>query len=297
MIAGPTASGKTNLAVNLADHFKAHIYSADSRQIYKELTIGTAKPDHDILTKIPHHFINHVSIHQPYTAGKYEDEIQKSLLEYFEDHQVGIVVGGTGLYLKLIVEGLDILPQVNPEVLHQLQESFKSKGIQYLQGLLKEKDINYYHQVDLKNSRRLIRALSVTLSGDIPYSTFLGNKTEKSKKPYDIIGIILDPPREKLYENINQRVDEMMENGLEKEAKKFFNERHLPSLQTVGYSELFEYFQHRISKEKAVELIKQNSRRYAKRQGTWFRKYGYGQIFNPDLESDILNYILHKMKD
>lgn len=295
VIGGPTASGKTKVALHLASYFKAHIFSADSRQVYKELTIGTAKPDPYMLESIPHHFINHISISAYYSAGMFEKELKAKLEDYCTTSDVAIVAGGTGLYLKALSEGFDELPQADPAIMEELQYIFQSEGIQRLQEMLAEKDPVYYQKADIQNPHRLLRALHVTLSAGKPYSSFLG-KEKKSPLPYEIIGVYLDPPREILYQAINTRVDEMMAAGLEKEAEGLIAYEHHQALQTVGYAELFRYFKGEITRKEAVELIKQNSRRYAKRQVTWFKKFGKGQWFTEPDEEAILTYILEQMK-
>lgn len=296
VIGGPTASGKTRVALNIADYFKAHIFSADSRQIYKEMTIGTAKPDPYILDSIPHHFINHISISAYYSAGMFEKELKAALENYFTTSDVAIVAGGTGLYLKALTEGFDEVPQADPAIMEELQHVFESEGIQRLQEMLKELDPEYYQKSDINNPHRLLRALHVTLSAGKPYSSFLGKK-KKSQLPFTIISVYLNPPRETLYQAINARVDLMMAAGLEKEVTDLMAYEHHQALQTVGYAELFRYFKGEITREKAVDLIKQNSRRYAKRQITWFKKFGQGQSFTEPNNEAVLAYILEQMKN
>lgn len=272
VIAGPTASGKTSLSIELAKKLDADIISADSRQVYKEMNIGTAKPSIEEMQGVKHHFLGNVSIHNKYDVGLYENEVIAFLEDYFNDKNYAILVGGTGLYINSVLYGLDKFPEVEESVKIKLTQELEDKGIVYLQKELKKYDPEYYGKVDLNNAHRLIRALSVIIQSGNPYSSFL-NK-EKNSRSFQIKKILLDTPREKLYERINLRVDLMIQNGLEKEARKLYQYKNLKALQTVGYSELFSYFDEDISREEAIELIKRNTRRYAKRQMTWFRNKG-----------------------
>lgn len=295
MIGGPTASGKSGLALQLAQHFHAEIFSADSRQIYKEISVGTAKPTVSELASVTHHFINHVSVSEPYSVGKYIVEIRKKLAGYFEKSEVAIVVGGTGLYLRALLEGIDDLPPSDRNIIRELEAGFEKNGIQFLQDMLQNLDPDYYKIVDKYNPRRLIRALSVSISQNKPYSSLLGKNKKQLTPPAHVIGIILNPPRPLLYERINDRVDEMICKGLEEEVKSMVPFRHHDALKTVGYNEFFEFFDGKITREEAIALIKQNSRRYAKRQVTWFKKYGAGQFFEEINSEKIMEYILQKM--
>ncbi|MBK6565971.1 MAG: tRNA (adenosine(37)-N6)-dimethylallyltransferase MiaA [Saprospiraceae bacterium] len=290
VIAGPTASGKTSLSLALAKKYNAEIFSADSRQIYREMNIGTAKPSARELSDIPHHFINHRSIQNHFTAGIYQRELTEKLKHYFETHNIAVLVGGTGLYIKSFLEGLDDLPAVKAETLEYLNTQYEVMGLPYLQELLKEYDPTYYKTVDLANPRRLIRALSVCLSQDFPYSSFLGSQPNTSAPDFETIGIILAPPRDILYTNINRRVDDMIANGLEEEVRALIPFKDKTALKTVGYSEFFDYFENINTLEKTIELIKQNSRRYAKRQNTWFKKFGTGKTFSEWNDPSIFEY-------
>ena len=294
-IAGPTAVGKTDLTLQLAKKYNAHIFSADSRQLYKELTIGTAKPSESELDDVTHHFINHISIHEPYNVSRYEEDIDALFKSYFIAKDIGILTGGTGMYIKAALEGLDQFPEVDAQVTQEYQDLFDLKGIEVLQKEIKEKDPTYAAQVDMSNSRRLIRALSVIRSSGQPYSSFLGRKKEKSH-PFEIIKICLMRDREELYERINNRVDQMVQNGLIEEAKSVWEHKELKSLQTVGYSELFQFFDGKLSKDEAIELIKRNSRRYAKRQMTWFRNQGEWHYIDASKTEDIIEFIARKME-
>ena len=269
IIAGPTASGKTAIALNLAKHFSTSIISADSRQCYKELDIGVAKPTKEELT-IPHYFINSHSIHEDVTAADFEKIAMKAASEIFTQNDVAIMVGGTGLYIKAFCEGLDPVGNVDEEVRTSIKENYKNKGINWLQQEVKAADPVYYEKGEIYNPQRMMRALEVKMAtGSSIYSFKSGIKKQRD---FDIIKIGLELSRPELYERINARTDRMIRDGLEKEAKQLFSFRHLNALQTVGYRELFSYFDGAISFEKAVELIKQNSRHYAKRQITWFKK-------------------------
>jgi tRNA dimethylallyltransferase len=271
VIAGPTASGKTAAAINLANHFKTEIISADSRQIYNEMTIGTAKPTTDELLQAPHHFINHISIHQKYDVGTYRNEVIKLLQSLFEKHNTVVMCGGTGLYIRAVCEGIDEFPEIEESTKDFVKSNYEKNGLEWMQNQLKDLDVEYYNIVDLKNPYRLIRALEVCIQTQQPYSTFK-NQNKKQEQFFDSVKIGLQMPREILYERINKRVDLMVNNGLEQEARNLYPYKHLQALQTVGYAEWFDYFDGKLTKEKAIDLIKQNSRHYAKRQVTWFNK-------------------------
>jgi len=289
VIGGPTASGKTSIAIKLAKMTGAEIISADSRQVYKEMSIGTAKPDIKEMDGVKHHFISNVSIHDEYNVGKYEKEVVSFLDKYFKTNDIAILVGGTGLYINAVLNGLNEFPEVAPEIKEKLNLLFQQHGIFYLQEELKKMDSKYYDKVDLDNPHRLIRALSVIYSGKKPYSFYLDK--EKPKRKFESKRIMLDLPRELLYERINNRVDIMLENGLENEARELFELKHLKALQTVGYSELFNYFEGNIDRETAIDLVKRNSRRYAKRQLTWFRNKGDWKMISPNSFEKILEYL------
>lgn len=270
VIMGPTASGKTSLSVALAKKYKAEIISADARQFYREMNIGTAKPSSEELSAVPHHFINSCSIHDSYSVGQYRDEVIFFLDSYFQQHPVSILCGGSGLYIQAVLEGQDEFPVVDPTIREMLKQNYSESGIQYLQDYLKIVDPAYYQRVDIQNPHRLIRALEVCISSQKPYSSFLGQNKEDF--PYQVVKIALDWPRDLLYDRINQRVDVMVNQGLLNEAKSLFEHRNLNALQTVGYVELFQFLEGNLSWEQAIEKIKQHSRNYAKRQMTWLRK-------------------------
>ncbi len=292
VIAGPTASGKTSMSINVAKSFDADIISADSRQVYKEMNIGTAKPDALEMEGVNHHFIGNVSIFDKYNVGKYEKEVMDFLNGYFLSNDYVILTGGTGLYIDAIINGIDEFPEIDVEIVDRLKRNFKQNGIGYLQDELRKADPMYFQTVDLNNSHRLIRALSVIKQCGKPFTSFTNKKN--NKREFDVVKVLLEWPRAILYERINRRVDQMMVAGLEEEARNLLDYRYLKALQTVGYKELFEYFDGEISKNEAVELIKRNTRRYAKRQLTWFRNKGEWKYFNAQDFDGILNYILLK---
>ena len=266
-IAGPTASGKTSLAIALAKHFKTEIISCDSRQFYREMNIGTAVPTAEELKQVPHHFVQHLSIHDPYSVGDYTRDALALLPQLFQAHEVVIMVGGSGMYADAVVYGLDEFPEVDPAIRPQLNAIYQQEGIEVLQDLLREHDLRHYHIVDKQNPHRLIRALEISLSAGKPYSSFLGKK--QIPDFFTAKTVVIDWEREQLYERINQRVDLMVEAGLEEEARGLLEYQQLNALQTVGYRE---WFNGQWDREKAIEEIKKNSRRYAKRQTTWFRR-------------------------
>jgi tRNA dimethylallyltransferase len=289
-IVGPTAIGKTTISIALAKFFNSEIISADSRQFFKEMNIGTAVPSKEELAEVPHHFIQHISIEDVYNVGDFERDTLLLLEEKFKQHDLLFLVGGSGLYIDAVLKGLDIFPEIDPKIRAELQEMFDEKGIELLQELLKQMDPEYYKKVDNQNPHRLIRALEVCIQSGKPYSSFLGKN--KAKRPFEILKIGLQADRKVLYDRINKRVDIMIENGLVEEAKQLEDKKHLNALQTVGYKELFSCFEKEISLERAIEEIKKNSRRYAKRQLTWLRKDEQIKWFehNDDVEN-IIQYI------
>lgn len=269
-ILGPTAIGKTALSVEIAGHFKTEIISADSRQFFKEMRIGTAVPEAEELAIAPHHFIQQISIEENYSVGDFErDAIQKTK-ELFQKHDRLVMVGGSGLYVKAVTEGLDDFPEVDPEIRKNLNAQLEINGLERLQKELKELDPEYYKKADVQNPHRLIRALEICIGTGKTFSSFL--KKEKSKREFQTIKIGLTADREIIYERINRRVDLMFEKGLVEEADKLYEKRDLNALNTVGYKELFKYFDGEWTLETAVSEIKKNTRRFAKRQLTWFRK-------------------------
>ncbi|HEX3383876.1 MAG TPA: tRNA (adenosine(37)-N6)-dimethylallyltransferase MiaA [Mucilaginibacter sp.] len=270
VVAGPTASGKTALAIELAKKLRTEIISADSRQFYREMSIGTAKPTPEELAQAKHHFTDSLSITDSFSVGDFEREGLAILESIFANHDTAIMVGGSGLFIKAICEGFDDLPEALPQTREKLNREFAEKGIVYLQEKLEAADPVYYEKVDLDNPQRLIRALEVYESTGIPFSSF--RKGTTVPRPFRVIKIGINMPRDILYQHINQRVDNMIRQGLVDEARSLLPWRHLNALNTVGYGELFDYFDGKTDLESAIALIKQNTRRFAKRQMTWFRK-------------------------
>ena len=270
-VAGPTASGKTSLAIALAQHFDTEIISCDSRQFYKEMSIGTAVPDSEELAAVKHHFIQQRSIHQPYSIGAFQREALDNLKILFKTKDTVILVGGSGLYADALIDGLDHFPEVDPAFREQLNNQLEHDGIEALATRLKDIDPAYHQKVDLGNPHRLIRALEICLSSGLPYSSFLGNK--KAPTFFKSQKIILQWDRSILYERINKRVDQMVAAGLETEAQSLYPNKDVNALQTVGYREWFAHFDGIFDRTTTLEEIKKNTRRYAKRQTTWFKRY------------------------
>lgn len=283
VIAGPTAVGKTALSIELAKFYNCRVISADSRQFYKEMSIGTAKPTPEEMQDIPHYFIDNISIHDTYNVGQFEREAIDCIETLFNNHEQLILVGGSGLYINAILNGVDEFEEIPSHIREQLIKDYEEKGLTYLQEKLKQKDEVYYNQVDLNNPQRIMRALEVCIHNNKPYSSF--RKKEKKERSFETINILVNTNREVLYSRINKRVDIMMQNGLLEEVKSLHPYKHLNALNTVGYKELFDFIDGKCSLEDAVNLIKQNSRRYAKRQLTWFNHQGDFETFEPtDLE-------------
>jgi tRNA dimethylallyltransferase len=291
VVAGPTAVGKTNLAVSLACHFNTEIISADSRQFYREMHIGTAIPSARELSLVKHHFIHHLSIGEDYNVSRFEHDALELIEDLFHRHPIVVLVGGSGLYINALCHGIDLLPDPDPEIRRQLKETLTASGIEPLQRELALLDPEYALRVDLLNPARLMRALEICRATGMPYSALRSNKP--AKRNFGILKIGIELPREILYQRINDRVDAMLTAGLTEEALSLFPYRHLNALNTVGYKELFDYFAGLTSLEHAVEKIKTHSRRYAKRQLTWFKKdHGY-KWFHPDELDQIISYIDH----
>jgi tRNA dimethylallyltransferase len=276
-IAGPTGVGKTKTAIALAKAFDTEIISCDSRQFYKEMKIGTAVPTEEELAAVPHHFIQSKSIEEAYTVADFEKEAMATIEELFDKKDTLIMVGGSGMYADAVMFGMDEFPEVPQEVRNQIRLFYETHGLQGLQELLREKDPKYYTRVDINNPVRLLRALEVCIASDQPYSSFLGQ--ERPARSFVSKMIILHCPRTVLYDKINARVDQMMKDGLEEEAKALIPFKDHAALRTVGYKELFPYFDGECSLEEAINEIKKNSRRYAKRQITWFKKYDNALCF------------------
>ena len=269
-VIGPTAIGKTKLAIELAKHFKTEIISADSRQFYKEMNIGTAVPSDEELAQAPHHFIQHRSIQDDYSVGDFEREALNRLNTLYQKKDIVIMVGGSGLYVNAVTKGLDNFPKVNAEIRLELNKRLDKNGISSLQELLKTEDFEYYKKVDLDNPHRLIRALEICIGTGRPYSSFLNS--EKKKRRFKTITVGLTAERQTIYDRINERVGLMVSEGLIEEVRNLIDYQHLNALQTVGYRELFNYFKGDWSLEFAISEIQKNTRRFAKRQITWFNK-------------------------
>ncbi|TDS15272.1 tRNA dimethylallyltransferase [Maribacter caenipelagi] len=269
-VVGPTAIGKTKLAILLAQYYKTEIISADSRQFFKEMNIGTAVPSSEELAQANHHFIQHKSITEQYTVGDFEREAIQKLSDLFKVHDVVIMVGGSGLYVNAVTDGLNNFPTVDPSIREDLNTELAEKGIEALQMKLKQLDPTYFDKVDIYNPQRVIRALEVTIGSDTPYSSFL-NKP-KVEREFKVLSVGLKAERPLIYERINKRVDLMVEAGLLDEAKDLLFYKEYNALQTVGYKELFKYFDGEWTLEFAISEIKKNTRRFAKRQLTWFFK-------------------------
>lgn len=293
-VVGPTAIGKTKLAIQLANHFQTEIISADSRQFFKEMSIGTAKPTTEELAQAPHHFIGHISIHDHYTAGTFEKEAIEKLKELFKIHDVVICVGGSGLYIKALTEGIDDIPS-NPDIRKKLNKQLEEEGITPLHERLKTLDRVQFEKMDIYNPQRVIRALEVCLHTKKTYTSFLQN--EKANRFFKTLTIGLTADRSFIYERINKRVDLMVREGLIDEAKNLYPHRHLNALNTVGYKELFSFFDGEISQEEAIELIKQHTRQFAKRQLTWFKKNQDTKWVNTQHPEDIIGIIMSLVKD
>ena len=270
VLVGPTASDKTKLSIDIANLYDAEILSADSRQFYKELEVGTAKPNKVELSQVKHHFINNLSIHDNYSVGKYKTEVDSVLMNYFKKNNYAVLVGGSGLFVDVVCNGIDDIPKVPNELRNKVREYYKINGLNYIQNLLKQYDKKHYNVIDLSNPQRILRALEVCIYTKKPFSSFLIKKQEKNN--FHLIKIGLNPPREMLYENINSRVDSMIKNGLIDEALNLVDFKNLNSLQTVGYKELFDFFDNEISEKEAIDLIKRNTKKYAKKQMTWFKR-------------------------
>jgi len=291
---GPTAVGKTEVAIQLAEYYNTEIISADSRQIYKELEIGTAKPTQDELSRVPHHFINTHFIDQSYDAGAYGRDALHRIHSLFEKLDTLILCGGSGLYIKAVLEGFDDMPDIPSGTREQIIADYESNGLEWLQRRVKEVDPDYFEQVDIHNPHRLIRALELFVASGMKPSELRAK--EKRTHDFEIVKIGLELEREQLYARIDARMDTMIEKGLFEEAERFFTMRNLNALQTVGYREIFDYIEGKYDREEAIRLLKRNTRRYAKRQLTWFKRDPEFHWFNPDQLSHIIEYIDHFTK-
>lgn len=295
VILGPTGVGKTDISVKLARIFGCDIISADSRQFYTEMKIGTAVPSDDQLSAVKHHFIRFISINDYYSSSLYEKDVLKLLAGLFKKNQHVIMTGGSGMYIDAVCNGIDDIPDVDIEIREKYTAKYREEGIEGLRLALKHMDPEYYENVDLKNHKRIIRALEICETTGRPYSSFLTK--QKRQRDFRIIKIGINRPREELYSRINSRVDDMIRNGLEDEAKRLFPFRNLNALNTVGYNEFFDFFEGIISREKAIELIKRNTRRFAKRQLTWWSRDRDIAWFNADEEQEIAVYLKEKISE
>lgn len=292
VLLGPTGVGKTAVSIDIAAHFNSEIISADSRQFFREMNIGTAVPDESQLKAITHHFIRFLSVEENYSSNLFERDVLKLLPSLFSVNNIVIMSGGSGMYIDAVCDGIDDIPDADPALRNKLIEKYKQEGIEALRLSLKLLDPEYYAKVDLKNYKRIIRALEVCESAGRPYSSFL--KKEKRIRDFIIVKIGLERPRSELYKRIDDRVDAMIEAGLEEEANLLYENRHLNALKSVGYREFFDVTDGIITREKAIELIKRNSRRYAKRQITWWAKDNDIRWFHPDHIQEITDYIKAK---
>ena len=295
VLTGPTGIGKSDTGIKIAQHFKTEIVSSDSRQIFEELTIGTAVPGTDELAAVKHHFIQTHSVKENYNASRYENEALDLINSLFEKHDVVLLVGGSMLYIDAVCNGIDIMPDADPEIRKSLKEKLVSEGLESLRIQLKKLDPDYYNSVDLKNPNRIIHALEICIMTGKQYSSFRSNP--KKPRPFSVIKIGLNCERELLHDKINTRVDKMIEAGLENEARKLHQLKHLNALNTVGYRELFAFFDGEITREQAIELIKRNSRRYARKQLTWFRSDNEMNWFEPTQLSEIITLIENRISE
>lgn len=289
VIAGPTAVGKTDLAISVAKKLKTEIISADSRQFFREMEIGTAKPSGSALQEVPHHFVNSHSINEEYDAAQFADDALKAVEQVFHDHTTCVMCGGSGLYIKAVCEGFDEIPDIEPSIREAITRNYELNGLPWLQDEMKKQDPDYYEVIDQQNPHRLIRALEVKIGIGKSLSAYFRNK--KLSRDFEILKIGLELPRELLYERIDSRMDAMISQGLFEEAKALLPFRARQALQTVGYKEIFDYLDGEYDREEAIRLLKRNSRRYAKRQLTWFKKDKEFVWFDARKQEEILKYI------
>jgi len=292
IVCGPTAVGKTSVAISLAKHFHTEIISADSRQCFKELNIGVARPSEEELKEVPHHFIASHSVNEDINAAFFEQYALQKVNELFRKHDLVIMVGGTGLYIKAFSDGLDEIPAVDEAIRKKIIADYDQKGMEWLQNEIKEKDTQFYAIGEIRNPQRLMRALEVIESTGRSILDF--RKNNKTTRDFNIIKIGLELPKEELHQNIDSRVDKMIAQGLVEEVRSLLHCKNLNALQTVGYSEIFEYLEGKMSLESAIDEIKKNTRQYAKRQMTWFRKDKEIKWFSPKNADEIFNYAKEK---
>lgn len=289
VLGGPTASGKTGVGIALAKHYHSEIISADSRQIYRETSIGTAVPSPAELSAVPHHFIQTRSLDEYYNASMFEFEVIELLEALFKKHDIVFMVGGTGLYINAVCSGIDELPTIDPAIRRELAMLFKTAGIGALREELFKTDPQTYARVDLNNHFRILKALEVTRQTGKPYSSFLTHR--EKERNFSVVRLALDMDREDLYNRINRRVDGMIEKGLVEEVRGLEHFRHTNAMKTVGYREIFRYLDQTISLDEAIDLIKRNTRKYARKQLTWFRKDNLYPWFHPDQPAEMIAFI------
>lgn len=294
LIVGPTAVGKTTVCLKLAKYFKTEIISCDSRQFYREMELGTAKPSNSEMKEINHHLINSKSIHESYDVKQFELEALSILKVILAKSRVAVMTGGSGLFADAISQGLDEMPVIDPAVREGVIFDYEENGLEFLIEELKQIDPDYFNIVDQKNPQRLMRAIEVYRGTGKPFSSF--RKKKKVNRPFELIQIGLELPREVLYDRINARMDQMIDSGLFEEAEKLFPFRNLNALQTVGYSEIFGFLEGKYDREEAVRLLKRNSRRYAKRQLTWFRKNPELHWFSPNSLEKIKEFVINQIR-
>lgn len=295
VVVGPTAVGKTSLCIHLAKCFDTEIISADSRQFFRETEIGTAKPTTEELKQVVHHLIDHKSIFEPYDVKEFEQDALKILNDQFLTRDVVVMTGGSGMYIDAVCNGMDEIPEIDPKIRESVILDYQEKGLGYLQQELMRLDPVYYQEVDLMNPQRLMRGIEVCKGTGKSFSSFRVKKI--TKRPFEIIKIGLERDRKELYQRIDLRMDQMVNEGLFQEAENLFPYRNLNALQTVGYSEIFGYLEGKYDKDEAIRLLKRNSRRYAKRQLTWFRRDPEIQWFHPENQNEIIGFITEKMKN
>lgn len=295
VVVGPTAIGKTSKAIQIAQHYKCEIISCDSRQFYREMTIGTAVPSEDELNAVKHHFIHNKSINERFTVGDFERDAIATLDQLYQKSDYAVMVGGSGLYVEAVLYGMDEFPEIDPELRYQIKEKYETLGIKYLQKMLKELDPVQYEVIEKENPQRLMRALEVCQQTGLPYSSFLTKNTKKRNFIPIVIG--LEAERSEIYDRINKRVDMMVEEGLLEEVKSLQPFKENNALQTVGYKELFAFIADEYSWDFAVETIKRNTRRYAKRQLTWFKKNDYTKWFNYNVSLEIILEFIKSKKN
>ena len=289
VLLGPTGVGKTDLSIGIAKYFDTSIISCDSRQIYKEMYIGTAVPSPEQLAEVPHFFIQTLSVKDYYNSWQFEVQALEKIRELFESRDVVVMAGGSMMYIDAVCKGIDDIPTITPELREELMNTYEQKGLGYMQDLLKELDPVFYAQVDLNNAKRVIHAVEVCRMAGIPYSSL--RKNTPKDRGFDVVRIGLNRDKEELYDRIDRRVDQMLADGLEAEARELLPLRGLNALNTVGYKELFDYFEGITDREEAIRLIKRNSRRYARKQLSWFRRDEDIRWFHPEARQEIFDYL------